>query len=149
MDSTNISLPARKSFQVFLTVSYYFISLVLIVSGISKIIDPAGILNVLKSTFNFLNENIIILIASIVPLFEIASGTFLLLKIKVKESLVTAASLFGVFTLFAAYGFAMGIEDDCGCFGNFVSSVFDSGMIIRNILLLVITAIYLKYFDRY
>jgi len=73
-------------------------------------------------------------------------GLFLLLKIKVKESLVTTVFLFAVFTIFAVYGFIFGIDGDCGCFGNITNSGFDSGMIIRNFVFLLMSIINLKYF---
>jgi len=146
MDSANIALPVRKSFQVFLNISYYFICLVLLVSGIAKIIDPSDLLNTLNPTLNFLDENIIVLIAAIISIIEITVGLFLLLKIKVKESLVTTVFLFAVFTIFAVYGFIFGIDGDCGCFGNITNSGFDSGMIIRNFVFLLMSIINLKYF---
>jgi hypothetical protein len=60
---------------------------VLLFSGVSKIIYPENILNVLNITLNFLGEDILMLIAALLPVIEIALGTMILMKIKVKETL--------------------------------------------------------------
>ncbi|MFA3783942.1 hypothetical protein ABRY23_12855 [Melioribacteraceae bacterium 4301-Me] len=41
--------------------------------------------------------------------------------------------------MFSVYGVVMGIEKDCGCFGNAVKSDFGWGMVGRNLLLLMTT----------
>jgi len=144
--SANLSLSVGKLAQLISVFSYYFIAVVLLASGIGKVIEPSGFLNTLNSSFSFLGENIVILIASVIPLMEVSIGILLLLKIRVKEALHVACGLFGLFTLFAIYGFAYGLEDDCGCFGTTLGSEFGIGMIIRNSIFFTLSIISLKYF---
>lgn len=68
--------------QKFFIVSSYFTAFVLLGSGISKIVNPETFLKVLNITIGFLGENIIVLIATILPVIEIALGLMLLLKNK-------------------------------------------------------------------
>ncbi|KAF0147910.1 MAG: Methylamine utilization protein, partial [Ignavibacteria bacterium] len=52
--------------------------------------------------------------------------------------------LFLVFFLFAVYGTAIGINEDCGCFGSVLRSEFGWMMIVRNAVLLTISIIVTK-----
>jgi hypothetical protein len=131
--------------------AYYFIALVLLFSGINKVIAPETFLNTLNTTLGFLGENILILIATALPVIEIALGFMLMLpvpmgkiwrsndKSKVKETLIATVILFAVFFLFSIYGTVAGFDVDCGCFGSNVSSEFGAGMVVRNIVLLIVS----------
>jgi hypothetical protein len=121
------------------SLAYYFIALVLLFSGISKVIDPENFLKVLNVTLSFLGENIIVLIATLLPVFEIALGIMLILNVKVEETLIAVLLLFVAFTVFAIYGTIMGFNIDCGCFGSNISSEFGAGMVVRNIVLLIVS----------
>ena len=120
-------------------ICYYFISAVLVGSGLAKIIDPAGMLNTLDAAFNFLSEDIIIVTATIIPIAELGIGAMLLLKIKTKLALATSVILFAGFLLFSVYGNIIGLNEDCGCFGNLIKSDFGWGMIVRNAFLMLLT----------
>jgi len=70
----------------------------------------------------------------------------LLLKIRVKETLIAATILFMFFFLFSVYGAVIGLENDCGCFGNAVDSSFGIGMVIRNFLFVSLSgSLLIKY----
>lgn len=120
-------------------ICYYFISVVLIGSGLAKIIDPAGMLNILDAAFNFLSEDIIIITATIIPIAELGIGVMLLLKIKTKLALISSVILFAGFFLFSVYGNIIGLNEDCGCFGNIIKSEFGWGMIVRNAFFMLLT----------
>lgn len=126
------------------SLAYYFIALVLLFSGFSKIIEPENFLNTLNTTLGFLGENIIVLIATLLPVFEIALGTMLILKIKLKETSIAVLFLFVGFIGFSIYGTFKGFNIDCGCFGSNINSEFGVGMIVRNVVLLVIVALLYK-----
>lgn len=134
--------------QKFFIVLFYFTAFVLSGSGFSKIVNPETFLNVLKVTLGFLGENSIVLIAAILPVIEIVFGLMLILKIKVKETLIAILLLFSVFTLFAIYGFISGFDVDCGCFGTVVKNEFGILMIGRNLLLVGIAFFVLKFFNK-
>ena len=134
--------------QKFFIVSFYFTAFVLLGSGISKIVNPETFLKVLNVTIGFLGENIIVLIATILPVIEIALGLMLLLKTKVKETLIAILLLFSAFALFAIYGFISGFDVDCGCFGTVIKNEFGILMIGRNLLLVGIAFFNLKFFNK-
>ncbi|HMN18906.1 MAG TPA: hypothetical protein PKD03_14930 [Ignavibacteriaceae bacterium] len=73
--------------SIFILLTHYLIAGVLLFSGVSKIIYPENILNVLNITLNFLGEDILMLIAALLPVIKIALGTMILMKITVKETL--------------------------------------------------------------
>lgn len=128
----------------------YILSFVLLFSGITKIIEPSSLIENLSSVFPFLPETIIILISSLLPLLEIGLGVLLFFGGKgiggkgIRAALISTAVLFGIFFLYSVYGFILGNQSDCGCFGNIVKSSFGWGMIVRNGVLVIISLIVLK-----
>lgn len=154
LEGTNITGIAanQKSFW-FYTSQFITILLaaILLYAGINKIIDPSALIENLSSLFKFLNENLLIIIAVILPLIEIGLGILLLASqynTKVKRYRrkvnLTVAILFGVFLAYSIYGYAMGMSDDWGCFGNSLKSDFNMNMVTRNSLLFLSTI--LSYF---
>ncbi|MFZ2323375.1 MAG: MauE/DoxX family redox-associated membrane protein [Ignavibacteriaceae bacterium] len=145
------TLTKEKLKQNLYVISFYFIAVVLLVSGISKILNPENLLNTLNATLTFLGENILILIATVLPVLEIALGLMLILpvpmgKIKTKETLIATLILFAVFFLFSIYGTIAGYDVDCGCFGTVIKNEFGVWMIFRNMILFVITFLNFKYY---
>ncbi len=144
-----LHIKERVNFKSLLYYSfYYIISILLLVSGSGKIIDPENFLKVLNVTLGFLGENIIVLTATALPVIEIALGLMLILKLKVKETLIVILSLIIVFVLFAIYGFISGFDVDCGCFGTVIKNEFGILMIGRNLLLVGIAFFNLKFFNK-
>lgn len=132
-----------KLFLNYLEISATFIlSFILLFAGATKIVDPSPLVFTLASTFNFLNESIIIFIASILPILEIGIGILLIFSLfhekirqKRKTILLTTALLFALFFAFSVYGFMINLQNDCGCFGNTIYSKIGFGMVLRNFIL--------------
>jgi len=118
--------------------AYYFIAIVLLAAGIFKIYDPVPMLGTLE-LIQFLNNPLSVLIATILPVIEIALGILLLTGKKIQISLIAATGLFWFFFGFSVYGYAVGLDVDCGCFGNVIASDFGVGMILRNLIFAVIS----------
>ncbi len=103
----------KKGFYLF---NFYLISLVLLFSGITKIIDPQPLIETIQST-RLVDNDFVIALSTILSVIEITLAAVLLLKMNVKITLRLASSLFVLFFLFNIYGFAIGLETDCGCLG--------------------------------
>ena len=97
-------------------------------------------LETIKAVINA-SEELQIATATLLPVLEITLGVMLLLRIRAKETLIAVTILFLFFFLFIVYGTVIGLENDCGCFGNAVESSFGIGMVIRNIIFLLIAFI--------
>jgi len=119
--------------------SYYFIAIVLLAAGVLKIYDPAPMLGTLEM-IQFLNNPLSVLIATILPVIEIALGILLLTGKKMRISLIAATGLFWFFFGFSVYGYAVGLDANCGCYGNVIASDFGVGMILRNVLFVAIAS---------
>jgi hypothetical protein len=122
---------------------YYFIAAVLLFSGISKIIDPLPMIETMKAAFK-LNDNLLLLAATILPVIEIALGLMLVLKIQTNRTFLVITALFFSFLVFSVYGTVIKLNTDCGCFGNTINSNFGWLMILRNIILLIFVLICMK-----
>ena len=103
-------------------------------------------LETIKAVIN-VSEELQIAAVTLLPVIEITLGVMLLLKIRVKETLIAATILFLFFFLFSVYGTVIGLENDCGCFGKAVESSFGIGMVIRNILFLLLSLTVLIKFE--
>ncbi len=132
--------PGSTLRQYLYATAYYFIAIVLLAAGMFKIYDPAPLLETLE-LLSFINNSFSIVIATILPVIEIAIGILLLTGIKTKIAVISAAGLFWFFFAFSIYGYAAGLDADCGCFGNVISSDFGIGMILRNALFAVVASI--------
>lgn len=137
VSNLRMGVTAAKPSAILWGVLYYFIAVVLLFSGASKIIDPTPMIETMKAAFK-LNENLLILIATILPVIEIALGLMLVLKIQTKNTLSATTFLFFCFFAFSVYGTLIGLNVDCGCFGGAFKSEFGITMIIRNLVLLTI-----------
>jgi hypothetical protein len=69
---------------------------------------------------------------------EIILGLLLIMKIQTKKNLLAATILFFGFFVFSIYGTAIGLNNDCGCFGNSIRSEFGLTMIFRNLVLITV-----------
>ncbi|MFZ1288467.1 MAG: MauE/DoxX family redox-associated membrane protein [Melioribacteraceae bacterium] len=124
-------------------VTYYCIVIILLFSGLSKIINPIPLLDTLK-LFPF-SEDLNLIVTLLLPFFEIILGLLLILKIKMKTTLLIVSLLFLSFVAFSIYITIIGANGDCGCFGNVIKSEFGWGMIIRNIIFFLFSIIlYIK-----
>ncbi|MEX0647905.1 MAG: MauE/DoxX family redox-associated membrane protein [Balneolaceae bacterium] len=72
------------------------------------------------------------LIVDWLPWIEIVVGGLLLTRFIDKTVITIVLLIFTGFLGFAIYGFATGLEGDCGCFGELSDSTFGWSMIIRN-----------------
>ena len=137
---TNIKIARTipKSFELIGKILYYFIAVVLLFSGISKIIDPTPMMETMKAVFK-VNESLMILAATILPIIEIGFGLMLVFNVQTKKILIAVSILFFHFFVFSVYGSIIGLNNDCGCFGNLVKSEFGLMMILRNSRLFIIT----------
>ena len=121
-------------------VSFYIISAVLLISGVSKIIEPIPLINTLKE-IKLIPESLHIIIATILPIVEIGLALLLLMKIKLDITKKAVVFLFGIFLITSLYGTLAGLGTDCGCFGSAVKSSFGWGMILRNTVLFIMSLI--------
>jgi len=145
---TNIKMVRTipKGFELIWRILYYFIAVVLLFSGISKIIDPTPMMETMKVAFK-VNESLLILTATFLPIIEIALGLMLVFNVQTKKVLFAVTVLFFCFFVFSVYGTIIGLNNDCGCFGNLVKGEFGLVMIIRNSGLFIV-ALLIAMIDR-
>ena len=145
---TNIKIARTipKSFELIGKILYYFIAVVLLFSGISKIIDPTPMMETMKAVFK-VNESLLILAATILPVIEIGFGLMLVFNVQTKKILIAVSILFFHFFVFSVYGSIIGLNNDCGCFGNLVKSEFGIFMILRNLVFFIISILAIKSFN--
>ncbi len=118
--------------------SFYSIAVILLISGIIKVIDPSPLFETIK-LLPFVPSSFYIVLVTILPIVELGLGLLMLLKVTPKVTLSMVSALFLIFFIFSIYGTTEGLEADCGCFGDVVKSEFGWGMIIRNLVFWVLT----------
>jgi len=98
------------------------LGLLLIFSGITKIVDPSKTVNLMLE-FKVIPEFLILIVVSILPILEILIGVLV---------------LFSGFFLISIYGTLIGLSSDCGCFGSVIKSRIGWGMVVRNGMFVVL-----------
>ena len=126
----------RNLLKKFYSALYYLIAVVLLFTGATKIVDPLPLLETLK-IIPIVPEDLVVPVATLLPVLEVGLGLLMLLKIKLNVILPLVVMLFFIFFAFSIYGNFVGLNADCGCFGNVVKSEFGWGMIVRNCVLFV------------
>ena len=108
--------PAWRS--LFASGSYHTLRVVIAViflwSGFTKVIDPNGFALIIDA-YGLIPETWVMPIAIGLPVLEIFAGAGLLMD--VTGSLALVAGLLLLFMAILAYGIALGLDIDCGCFG--------------------------------
>jgi len=107
------------------------LGVILIVSGIAKIIDPGKAVNLMVS-LDILPYLIIMIIMAVLPVVEIGTGCLLLFNLYKEYTYAAACILFWGFFIISVYGTLLGLNSDCGCFGSVMESRVGWGMVVRN-----------------
>lgn len=87
---------------------------IFVYAGSVKLLEPK-IFAVLIEAYGILPENLLMPVAVVLPVLEVAAGIGLLFD--VEGSLSVVAALLGLFIVILGYGIWMGLDLDCGCFG--------------------------------
>jgi len=114
-------------------VARYIIALVLVVSGIGKVIDPVPTIEILGQTLLF-PEWLIIPVVSVLPVVEIVMAIALVIRYREEVNLLLCLGLFVGFFAFSIYCTLYGMNSDCGCFGAIFESRVGWKMGLRNFL---------------
>ncbi len=141
--SFSANLPHNKKIiNLINTGFYYLIAVVLLFSGIVKIIDDEELINALNP-FTIFPIDMKIIIASVLPLLEIMLGILMIFKIKPKITMFAVTTLFAIFVAVSIYGLTASFRADCGFFGNVLKSSFGWEKALRNAVLLSLSLILL------
>jgi uncharacterized membrane protein YphA (DoxX/SURF4 family) len=87
---------------------------VFIYAGSLKLLDP-WVFAVLIEAYGIVPEGLLMPVAVVLPMIEVAAGIGLLFDIQGSLAAVTALLL--LFVAILGYGIHMGLDVDCGCFG--------------------------------
>jgi uncharacterized membrane protein YphA (DoxX/SURF4 family) len=87
---------------------------IFIYAGSIKLLEPKTFA-ILIEAYGIVPESLLMPVAIILPVLEVAAGIGLLFDIK--GSLSVIAGLLVLFIVILGYGIWMGIDVDCGCFG--------------------------------
>ncbi|MEX2600634.1 MAG: MauE/DoxX family redox-associated membrane protein [Balneolaceae bacterium] len=104
---------------------------VLILAGYLKLQDSSALMETV-ATITWLPVWLKWRIVELLPWVEILTGILLLIRLKERWVVSLVSLIFLGFLGFAIYGFATGMEGDCGCFGELADSTFGWKMIFRN-----------------
>jgi len=107
------------------------LGVVLIFSGITKIVDPSKAVDLMLE-FKVIPEALILIIISVLPVLEILTGMLLVTGMYPKLASISALALFFGFFLISIYGTIIGLNSDCGCFGSVIKSRIGWSMVVRN-----------------
>lgn len=116
----------------------FILAAVLIFAGVLKLIDNTALFETV-TYITWLPVWFKSILISTLPWAEIILAVLLLLKWQFQYIASFVLLIFAGFLGFSIYGFAIGLEGDCGCFGDLAESSFGWSMIIRNAAFTVMT----------
>jgi hypothetical protein len=114
------------------------LSVVLLLSGFTKMLDRASFLRALSSTYRVwprLRPHI----ARFIPLAELATGVLIIAPSTRQLGLTLGTVLLCAISVFVAVQWGMGARGDCGCFGLTVSSKLGPSTLARSLGLTVVS----------
>jgi len=121
-----------------------FLAFIFIYAAILKIAEPGDFSQAIAN-YKLLPDNIINILAIILPWIEISAGILLLFGVAVKENSVIINGMLIVFIIAIGISLARGLNIDCGCFGTADGSKIGLTKILQNIGLLLIGIILIIY----
>ena len=104
---------------------------ILILAGYLKLQDNSALFETI-AYITWIPVGLMSFIVDWLPWIEILTGALLLTRFMNKAVITVVLLIFSGFLGFAIYGYATGMEGDCGCFGDLSDSSFGWSMIIRN-----------------
>jgi putative oxidoreductase len=127
-----------------IAIARIYLALVFILSGLDKINNLAGFAESIEN-YRILPEQIINIVAIIIPWLELIAGALLLMGYYIKENSLISLALLVVFTFAVFSAVLRNLNIDCGCFGTFNGQKVGMLKISENIILIIIALISIKY----
>ena len=143
-------LPNNKIFVILTNACRLLVSLVLIVSGFVKAVDPLGSMYKMREyatafSMETLSDDWLMFFAIVQAAVEFMLGIFILVGIYRKFTTVATPVVMSFFTLLTVFIYASDNIQDCGCFGEAVT--MSNGLTLtKNIVLLLLSL--LLFFGR-
>lgn len=136
----------------FLTSSYFVLFArfcvggVFVVSGLGKLADREGTVAAM-SRYPFLPRGSGGFLGRVFPYLELVIGVMLVLGLLARVAAVGAVLLFVVFTALVVYDLTRGQQQSCHCFGRISAERLTPIAVVRNLLLLGLSALVAASFD--
>jgi uncharacterized membrane protein YphA (DoxX/SURF4 family) len=111
-----------------------------LVAGVAKLTDVTAFEQQL-SGYQLLSDGLVEPIAYGLPLLEIVLGAYLAAGALVRPAAIASSLLMCLFIAAQAQAWARGLAIDCGCFGNLQREHVGAGSVLRDVGLLVPSAI--------
>ncbi|HEX8220236.1 MAG TPA: DoxX family protein [Chloroflexia bacterium] len=119
---------------------------VFVVSGLGKLADREGT-TAAMSRYPFLPRGSGRFLGLVVPYLELVIGAMLVLGLLTRLAAVGAVLLFVVFTVLVVYDLTRGQQQSCHCFGRISAERLTPVAVVRNLLLLGLSALVVAGFD--
>lgn len=124
-----------------------FLGLVFLISSIAKFFEIREFSRVVQE-FGYLPPALADIIAIVLPSIEFLVGFFLVIGLWTGLATGFAMGLMMIFVAVIIPHPIIGNEIECGCFGLLTQSKVDLTLILRNIVLLSLTVLVLRGYDR-
>ncbi|HYP20500.1 MAG TPA: DoxX family protein [Chloroflexia bacterium] len=119
---------------------------VFVVSGLGKLADGEGTVAAM-SRYPFLPRGSGGFLGRVFPYLELVIGVMLVLGLLARVAAVGAVLLFVVFTALVVYDLTRGQQQSCHCFGRISAERLTPVAVVRNLLLLGLSALVAASFD--
>jgi uncharacterized membrane protein YphA (DoxX/SURF4 family) len=114
MKIKNINIPKNEYINLVIRIIVGFI---FILTGISKIVDPALFAREI-SNYDMMYLPLINLMAITLPWVELVVGILFILGVRVKANIILLAAMLLMFNFAVAVAWARGLDINCGCYSS-------------------------------
>ena len=136
MKIKNINIPKNEYINLVIRLIVGFI---FILTGISKIVDPALFAREI-SNYDMMPLSLINLMAIILPWVEVVVGILFIMGVRIKASIILLVAMLLVFNFGVASAWARGLDINCGCYSSVAEQKVGLGKLIENFSMVVALA---------
>ncbi len=139
-------MKSNKKIESLVKFIQIFLGIVFIFSGYTKLAD----LNLFAeaiANFKILSEQYISFVKYIIPIMEVIIGIGIIFNFKSSFPTFAATLLLSFFTSLIAVKLFEGEEISCGCFGALSHDTLDEYSLLRNIVLIIVSALIAFFYD--
>jgi len=131
MSIKKLNIPKNEYINLLVRIVVGF---VFIVTGISKIVEPAQFAREI-SNYDMMFAPLINLMAIILPWLEIVTGFLFVFGVRIKANVILLAAMLLMFNIAVATAWARGLDINCGCYSNIAEQTVGIGKLSENFAL--------------
>jgi len=133
MNIKNTKIPKNEYINLVIRI---IVGFVFIITGISKIVEPAQFAREITN-YDMMFLPLINLMAIILPWLEIVTGFLFVFGVRIKANTILLAAMILMFNFAITVAWARGLDINCGCYSNVAEQTVGFAKLAENFAMLI------------